>query len=893
VTALCFALVAAERIDALAQGLRAQYFANPAWIAPAVHTGIEVPSGETVAATWPGGAPEAFSVSWSGSLITPRAGMYQFTILTEGGSAATIDGVPVLPDGGTGSRAAGVSLSAGVHRIFLLYRRNAAPIQFDLLWKRDGGTTEAVPLWTLRPRPTTILLAAPAWILHAILIALEALWLVLLAAIGVAAIRPGLTHLTKWLDGECDWRTLRWIVLGSIALNVPGVWWGLPGSWVGAEIDPKAVAIGVFQQFSHGWWDTYAPFHYYLLALLSAPVLAMQRLGWPMPTPTVTNSLLVLGYRAVSLVQAAGLVIATGLIGTYAFGRRAGLWAAALGALVAPFVHYAKTANVDVPYVFWFALSLVFYLRLLYDLRARDFLLFAAFAVLAICTKDQAYGLYVLTPFPILWRLWEGRPELPPLRRLVSAAFDGRLWGAAGVSLILFAAIHNVAFNWSGFVQHVRYIIGYGSQPYRLFDRGLAGQTALGVLTLRLVETSLGWPMFAATLVGLVIAAWSPRLRRPAIWLLMPAISYYACFLGVVLYNYDRFVLPICLVLTVFGGLALDRLLPARGGFRSWRLAAVVVLFAYTFLYAATVDVLMIGDSRYEVDRWLRAHASAGESVGLTGAQWILPNLNGFVRVDVRTIEELRRLRPTYFVVNADYARAIRDDTYWGTINLGLRDGTLGYRLVLRYRRGSPWPWLPGGHPDLVGPREDTQVFSMLRNVDPTIEVYRRDGAARYDEGRPEGAAYAQVMMPVTVVKARHASESGRSLPGPLCRTHGSRNLAARHEPGPSVPQRQRGHDAERVGDRLGGPPGRARSRTSLSGQHLLSGNKRPGVFRIDARTVRTRGPAPLGRRVARARVQPRPHVWLCAHGMGDVLARGAMDRRLAGRHRSRDPYGV
>jgi hypothetical protein len=711
---------------------------------PAVYSGVVRPATEILGVTWPGEPPEALSVSWTGSLIAPRAGVYQFTILTGGGSAATIDGVQVLPQGGIGPRAAAVFLTAGVHRIFLLYSRNSGPLQFDLLWSRDGQPSEPVPQWALRPRPTTLLLASPAWILHTILFALETLSLVLLAVIGLVAVEPGFQRLTRWLEGECDWRRLRWIVLGSIVLNVPGVWWGLPGSWVGAEIDPKGVAIGVFQHFSHGWWDTYAPLHYYLLALLSAPVLAMQRLGWPMPNLTATNSLLVLGYRAVSLIQAAGIVAAAGLLGSHAFSRRAGLFGAALGALVTPFVHYAKTANVDVPYVFWFALSLVFYLRLLQDLRTRDFLLFAMFAVFSICTKDQAYGLYVLTPLPLLWRLWKASPERTLLRRLVRTVRDGRLWGAAGLALILFVAIHNVAFNWSGFVQHVRFIIGYGSQPYRLFDRGLRGEAALGALTLRLVEISLGWPMFVVTVAGLVVAAASPQLRRPAIWLLVPAVSYYATFLGVVLYNYDRFVLPICLVLTVFGGLALDRLLLPNGRFKSWRLAAAAGLFGYTFLYAATVDVLMIGDSRYEVDRWLRAHAAAGESVGLTGAQWILPNLEGFVSVDVRTIEELRRVRPTYFVINADYARAIRDDTYWGTINAGLRDGTLGYRLVLRYRRGSPWPWLPGGHPDLVGPRDDTQVFSMLRNVDPTIEVYRRDDAAGVGGDGPAGTAAEQ-----------------------------------------------------------------------------------------------------------------------------------------------------
>ena len=38
--------------------------------------------------------------------------------------------------------------------------------------------------------------------------------------------------------------------------------------------------------------------------------------------------------------------------------------------------------------------------------------------------------------------------------------------------------------------------------------------------------------------------------------LLAPVMSYYLAFINVILYNYDRFVLPICLILAIFGGLS-------------------------------------------------------------------------------------------------------------------------------------------------------------------------------------------------------------------------------------------------------------------------------------------------------------------------------------------------
>ena len=57
----------------------------------------------------------------------------------------------------------------------------------------------------------------------------------------------------------------------------------------------------------------------------------------------------------------------------------------------------------------------------------------------------------------------------------------------------------------------------------------------------------------------------------------------------------------------------------------------------------------------------------------------------------------------------------------------GLQRGTAGYRRVFALRRPAPWAWLPGGHHDLVGARDDAHVSSILRNVNPHIEIFQRE----------------------------------------------------------------------------------------------------------------------------------------------------------------------
>jgi hypothetical protein len=94
---------------------------------------------------------------------------------------------------------------------------------------------------------------------------------------------------------------------------------------------------------------------------------------------------------------------------------------------------------------------------------------------------------------------------------------------------------------------------------------------------------------------------------------------------------------------------------------------------------------------------------------------------------DIQTIDDLRAARPTYFILNVDYTRGEGPTTATGPLVAGLERHTLGYTLVYRARTPAPWPWLPGAHPDLVGPRLEPQAFSTLRNINPTIEVFRRE----------------------------------------------------------------------------------------------------------------------------------------------------------------------
>jgi hypothetical protein len=153
--------------------------------------------------------------------------------------------------------------------------------------------------------------------------------------------------------------------------------------------------------------------------------------------------------------------------------------------------------------------------------------------------------------------------------------------------------------------------------------------------------------------------------------------------------------------------------------------ALVAGAFAYTLLYAVTVDDLMVRDSRYTVERWLDAHVGADDQIGTVFPGIVLPRLGRFKSIQIGTVETLRRWAPAYFVLNADYARSTPPDTPTGQLIAGLHQEKAGYRQVFRYRSPSAWPWLPASHPDLTGPRVEAPV-SFLRDINPTIEVFER-----------------------------------------------------------------------------------------------------------------------------------------------------------------------
>jgi 4-amino-4-deoxy-L-arabinose transferase-like glycosyltransferase len=484
------------------------------------------------------------------------------------------------------------------------------------------------------------------------------------------------------------------------------------------------VLEGIERRFSGGWWNPYPPFHFYVMAAAYAPVRLLSREPAAVSDASSTYARLFVTGRLLSVLMGTGILLLLYACGREVLDARAGAGAALIAGMSVTFVYYSKFANFDVPYAFWFVLALLLFLRVLGAHRLRDWLGFSAASMLSICTKDQAYALFVLAwPYLVL-SLWRWRREHAESASVADLGLDRRLLGAMALSVLLFVAIQNLPWNWAGFSAHVENITGPLGQDFRMFEKDAAGQSGLLKLSVRNVIFALGEPAALVCFGGLLLAALRGQRNARLLATLVPAVSYHLFFSSVVLYSYDRFVLPLCLVLSLFGGSLLSELARSGAGGRAARTAAVALILAYGLLRGLGLDLLIANDSRYAVEEWLNRNVDRRARIAVLGPLEYLPRLTGFNwKQRTELVRAVEHMHPDYVVVNADFARRAEDPRA-REVYARLESGELGYALALAHRTTLAWPFRLDAY---LREREGV-IHSNLEKINPEIKVFRRVG---------------------------------------------------------------------------------------------------------------------------------------------------------------------
>jgi len=661
-----------------------------------------------------------FTVTWRGYLIVPSRDRYRFSVLADDHAWIEIDKRPVI-DSDRRRRESAVELSHGLHPITIRYDDGFGLQDLDIRWARGNHPTDRIPRLFLVPQLVAGEEAQRRVRIQTLTSSLPLIWSVILVGVIAVQIVRRCTFPER-LDRRVALEMIP-IYIAAVVLFASGISWGLPDDrgWAVDEITPGQVQDILEHRFSREWATTYPPLHFGLLSVVSMPVYGARAIGVMDDTLKTYSELFIVG-RVLSIGMGLCILAFLYRLTLDEFGHRAARFAVIATLTILPLTYYAKTANLDVPYLFWLTASWLFYVRAIRTGNVTSALLFAATGAAAIATKDQAYGFYVLPVAHLAFNAFRhpGRTSSATLSR-------STFYAMAGVFAASLLLLFNVPFNFAGVVEHLRLIVGPGSQPFRMYPSSLRGYVELVRDSVWQIGSAMTWPMFAFAVCGLVVAirGKSVTIRR----LIVFAASYYLTFIAIVMYHYDRFFIGICLVLAMAAGAWVDRWTRSGVTYRRLRLAVVGVALVYGAARVVSLDVLMLNDSRYHVEDWLLPKIGPDTHIAAEGTSIYLPRQSMLLWTKIGADPAaLREMQPQYLILNAEHRTRVAEDPVANDFYRSLDDGTAKYRQVLTYRTQlwfSPLRW----EPRFNGPGEDQ--FSNVTKVNPTIEIYERIAPAR------------------------------------------------------------------------------------------------------------------------------------------------------------------
>ena len=195
------------------------------------------------------------------------------------------------------------------------------------------------------------------------------------------------------------------------------------------------------------------------------------------------------------------------------------------------------------------------------------------------------------------------------------------------------------------------------------------------------------------------------------------------------MYHYDRFFIGIAVVLAIAAGAWLEQWTRAGNPYRRLRLTIAALAIVYGAARVVSLDVMMLRDSRYYVERWIIDRIGPNTPIAAEGTSIYLPRqamlLWSRIAPDPAA---LREQQPTFVILNAAHRTRSTLEDAPNQFYTSLNDGRAGYRHALTYRTSlwlSPLRWEPRFN------QQSEDQFSNLTKVNPTIEVYERIGSVR------------------------------------------------------------------------------------------------------------------------------------------------------------------
>jgi len=523
----------------------------------------------------------------------------------------------------------------------------------------------------------------------------------------------------------------------ALAVYTPAFWWGAPyataadraDAWGVDEEPPMGPLAQLHDIFNPNPTQNpnlgYPMLHPFMVIGSYTPYISWLFATGGLETPTVAFPhgfkdpvralrVLTLISHALSVLLAAGIIVAAYEIGRTLFDERSGLWAAALVLTTYPMFYYARTSNVDVPVLFFTALAFIpFAKSIMGGVTVARGAWFGALAGLALATKEPAFASFLGIPVALL--------VLPSPVDGTAAWKSAQVWRGAGVAVLLaivaYAIGSGMVIDPNRYWAHVAFVrersgdLAAGAVAFaEYFDRTADGHLRLGSRLLGYLRDSMTLPGLVLGAAGFIAALRSAR--RPA-WFSVTAITYMAILFWFARAAQLRYVMPAAFTIAIFAGYAASRsagLLALAGRVAGAAAVLIGVLRGVDLTYA------MLVDSRYDAAAWLRRTARVGDRIEYFGSSLKNPPMEsgvisarairfrgGNIQPDTsaNAVQEIfegwRTRAPRFVMLTPDYtsrpgepfAASCPPEVY-----RQLRSGALGYSLAAEFQRPALMPWI-------------------------------------------------------------------------------------------------------------------------------------------------------------------------------------------------------
>lgn len=438
---------------------------------------------------------------------------------------------------------------------------------------------------------------------------------------------------------------------------------------------------------------------------------------------------------SVSLLMGAGVVVAAHQAGRALWDEPTAVLAGLVAMVAFPMFYYSRTGNVDVPALFFSALALAVFARIL----ARGFTLgraiwLGAFVGFAAGTKEQMAALFIGLPLALLWiRRQETEAAW------VSTAFWTVPAAGAAAAFVTFGLGSGLFVDPERFFAHLAFnrermqALASG-HIYSITPFPFTAEGHLGFI--RQLGGYLGDILTPAGIVLAVLGIFWVLWREPRKGLfVVPAATYLLVLFLSARASQLRYLLPAAFVLALFAARAVtlsrsSRWAPVRIGLLVLALAAV----GLNLLRGIDLTYAMVHDSRYAAAEWIAERARPGDRLEMFGGGFgLLPNTgpdillaqaadsSGFTRPPRIGPEAVREIaagwaerRPQFIAIQPDHTSA--DGAPYAAscppaVFAALMDGSLGYEEGAYFETPPLLPWVR--RPDLDYP-----------TVNPPIRIF-------------------------------------------------------------------------------------------------------------------------------------------------------------------------